>query len=191
MSEKWNKELIWIEQGYKTFAYEGPQGLRIERLARSAGRNKSSFYHFFADLEIFTQNLLDHHMERAKEMVQKESEAKTENELVQIIVDHKTDLLFNRQLRFHRENPEFRTCYEKIDGFSIPGLLPVWKEIIGLKEDNYLAKLVLTLALENFYLQITDETINETWIKGYFKKVREMVKLFKKTNSIPIVDGSV
>ncbi len=186
-----DKEQIWIEYGYQIFANEGPQGLRIEKLAKSIQKNKSSFYHFFADLEVFTQRLLDFHLEQAKEIARKESEAQNESELAHIIVEHKRDLLFNRQLRFHRENPDFKACFQKVNEVSLPGLLPVWKEIIGLDENNYLAKMVLMLSIENFFLQITDETLNETWIFAYLDKIREMVKLFKNTNSIPIMDGSV
>ncbi len=186
-----NKEQVWIECGYKTFAYEGPQALRIERLAKLTQKNKSSFYHFFADLEIFTQRLLDFHVEQAKEMARKESQAQTESELTHIIIEHKLDLLFNRQLRFHRENPDFKACFQRITEVSLQGLLPVWKEIIGLNENNYLAKMVLMLSIENFFLQITDETLNEAWVTGYFGKIREMVKLFRETNSIAIMDGSV
>jgi AcrR family transcriptional regulator len=42
----------WINHGYRTFAYEGPTGLKVERLARQVGKSKSSFYHLFADLDI-------------------------------------------------------------------------------------------------------------------------------------------
>ena len=186
-----DKEQIWIEQGYQTFAYEGPQGLRIERLAKSIGKNKSSFYHFFADLQVFTQKLLDFHLQQAKEMARKESEAQNERELTLIIIEHKLDLLFNRQLRVHRENPNFKTYFLKTNEVSLPGLLPVWKKIIGLNENNHLSKLVLMLSIENFFLQITDETLNKAWITSYFLEIREMVKLFKTTYSIPVVNGSV
>lgn len=52
----------WITQGYATFAAEGPAGLKVERLAKNIGKNKSSFYHHFADLEIFTTILLKVHL---------------------------------------------------------------------------------------------------------------------------------
>ena len=53
----------WIEIGYKTFAKLGPDGLKIEALARAVGKSKSSFYHLFATLEIFQRALLIHHLE--------------------------------------------------------------------------------------------------------------------------------
>jgi AcrR family transcriptional regulator len=186
-----SKEQIWIEAGYQTFAFEGPQALRIEKLAKTIQKNKSSFYHFFSDLEVFTERLLDFHLIQAKVMSDKESNAQNETELTQIILEHKLDLLFNRQLRIHRDNPGFQACFIKVNEISLPGFMPIWEKVIDLNENNDLAQLVLMLSIENFFLQITDETLNSSWIASYFEKIREMVKLFKSTNSTPAMDGSV
>ena len=50
-------ELIWIKTGYEVFATSGSGNLRIESLAQKVGISKSSFYHYFADIEVFTQLL--------------------------------------------------------------------------------------------------------------------------------------
>ncbi len=174
-------EKIWLEKGYKYFAFEGPKGLKIERLAKEVGKNKSSFYHFFADLEVFTERLLKFHLRKAKAISKLESAAKSEKELIAIILEHKIDLLFNRQLRIHRNHPEFKEYLNHILQFSVHGLLPVWKNIISLSENGALAQMVLHLSLENFYLQITEETLNESWLKAYFANIRQMVFLFKQS----------
>ena len=36
----------WIEIGYDTFSYQGVNELKVERLAKKVGKNKSSFYHY-------------------------------------------------------------------------------------------------------------------------------------------------
>jgi AcrR family transcriptional regulator len=184
-------EKSWIENGYRFFAYEGPSGLKIERLSKVVGKNKSSFYHLFADLEVFMQRLLAFHLHQAKIIAAKESMSKNEQELTDIILEHKVDLLFNRQLRFHRENPDFKNCFDKINQISIPAILPVWKKIIGISDNTSLAQMVLTLSLENFYLQITDETLNESWLKTYFATIREMILHFKQVEQTKSVDGTV
>lgn len=176
-------EKAWLETGYKYFAYEGPKGLKVERLAKEVGKNKSSFYHLFADLEAFTESLLEFHLSRAKNISAKESIAKNEDELISIITEHKIDLLFNRQLRIHRDNRTFKKCLSRINQFSIQGLLQVWKNIISLSENGPLAQMVLHLSLENFYLQITEETLNEPWLKSYFANIRQMVLLFKQSKN--------
>ena len=176
-------EKIWLETGYTCFAHEGPKGLKVERLSKEVGKNKSSFYHLFADLEVFTESLLEFHLSRAKYISSKESIAKNEEELISIILEHKTDLLFNRQLRIHRSNQEFRRYLDHIMHFSVQGLLPVWKNIIALSEHGTLAQMVLHLSLENFYLQITEETLNREWLREYFAGIRKMVLLFKQSKS--------
>jgi AcrR family transcriptional regulator len=184
-------EKSWIEKGYRFFAYEGPRGLKVERLSKEVGKNKSSFYHLFANLDVFLERLLTFHLHQAKIVAEKESNSKNEKELIKVILEHKLDLLFNRQLRIHRENPDFKNCFNLTNQISIPAILPVWKRIIGLLENNSLAQMVLMLSLENFYLQITEETLNETWLEEYFASIRNMViQLRQEDRKIPL-DGSV
>ena len=184
-------EKHWIELGYRSFAYDGPSSLKIERLSKAVNKNKSSFYHLFADLELFIQRLLGFHVEQAKYIAEKEAKASNEEELIEILISHKVDLLFNRQLRFHRENPEFEYCFNKINQITIPAIMPVWKEIIGLADNSSLAKTVLVLSVENFYLQITDANLNEKWLKAYFKGVREMINQFRVNSNMKALDGNV
>ncbi|MEM6843122.1 MAG: TetR/AcrR family transcriptional regulator [Bacteroidota bacterium] len=181
----------WVELGYKVFAYEGPQGLKVERLAKSIGKNKSSFYHHFADLEVFTEFLLQYHLKQTQEIAVEEANCATLEDLIAVLVKYKVDLLFSRQLRIHRENPAFEQCFEQTNKIAVPAILGVWSEIIELKENSYLAGLVLQLSLENFYLQITDETLSEPWLSNYFQELKTLVREFKKNNSTMTIDGGV
>ena len=181
----------WIKKGYQAFAYEGPHGLKIERLSKGVGKNKSSFYHHFADLDIFTDILLKHHLEQVHLIAEKESNCSSIEELIDIIVLHKVDLLFNRQLRIHRENKHFESCFIKTNHITAQAIIGIWSEMLGLKGKSYLARLVLKLSIENFYLQITDKTLNHSWLKNYFKELIALVKEFKKTGTIPELDGTV
>ena len=101
-------KLPWVEAGYQLFAEHGPKGLKVEVIARHVKKSKSSFYHHFSDLEVFKEELLFFHMERTKQVAELERGCKTiVPELLNVLVDAKTDLLFNRQLRIHRDNPTF------------------------------------------------------------------------------------
>ena len=185
------KENIWIEAGYHTFAYEGPVGLKVERLANKVQKNKSSFYHYFADLEFFQEHLLKHHMLQVDVMAEKEMNCETQADLVDVIVEHKIDLLFNRQLRIHRENPAFKSCFEKTNEVTARALGPLWAKILKLDDQSYLAALVLKLGLENFYLQITDETVTHEWLNHYFEEFKSLVKAFKQTKDFSKMNGPV
>lgn len=183
----------WIQKGYQTFAYDGVGELKIERLSKEVGKNKSSFYHHFADLEVFTTRLLEYHLLQAQIMAEKEANCSSLEELIEIIVEHKIDLLFSRQLRIHRQNPEFEECFTKINQITLPAFLRIWSEILDLKDNSHLSEMMLKLSLENFYLQITDETINHDWLNDYFNELKKLTREFKRTSkiNIPKLNGSV
>jgi AcrR family transcriptional regulator len=171
---------VWILEGYKLFALQGSTALKIEVLAKLVGKNKSSFYNRFADLEIFTTELLEYHTEQAKIIAEKEAQCTTSEDLIQVFVEHKTDLLFNRQLRINTNNVEFQKCVEKLDKHALPLFLPLWSKIIGLENNSYLAELVLQLSLQNFYLQINHDNLNAAWLGNYFNQSALLIKEMKK-----------
>jgi len=165
----------WIETGYRTFALGGPKSVKIERIAKEVGKNKSSFYHLFADLEIFISFLLKHHIKQSEIVAAKESGCEDIKELIEVLVEHKIDLLFNRQLRINREEVEFNKCFQTVNEMTIPAIAPVWYELLDIDKNSPLSELVLKLSLENFFLQITDKTINKDWLREYFSALRILI----------------
>jgi len=167
----------WIEAGYELFAAAGPHGLKVEVLARRVGKSKSSFYHHFADLECFAELLLDRHHHRALVIADRERQcANVVPDLLNVLLDVKPDLLFNRQLRIHRANKNYEVCFEKSSRHVAEALLPVWADMLGLGDNSGLARMVLNLSIENFYLQITDETLTYDWLLAYVNGLRRMVR---------------
>lgn len=174
----------WILAGYALMAKEGPQALKVEVIARQVGKNKSSFYHHFADLDIFISHLLSYHLERSK--IISDEERKCKNvvpELLNVILDHKQDLLFNRQLRVNRENPAFEACFTKASQEVGEAIVGIWAEALGLSGNSDLAMMVLTLSIENFYLQITDKTLTFEWLKNYVFQLRTMVERIRNSQN--------
>lgn len=183
----------WILIGYKLFAGEGPKGLKVEVIARSVGKSKSSFYHHFADLEVFTKILLNYHLERTIIIADKERLCKNViPDLLNLLIEAKQDLLFNRQLRVNRNIPEFRRCFEKSNKAASEAILDIWAEMLGLTGSSNLAQMVLNLSLENFYLQITEETLTYEWLVNYVNELKKMAEAFQKNElKKPILYGSV
>lgn len=174
----------WILCGYDTFAKEGPKGLKIEVIARAVNKNKSSFYHHFADLEIFIDILLNYHIERAKIISDQETFCKkVVPDLLNVLLDFKTDLLFNRQLRINRTNNQFKNCFEKSSKIVGESILDIWAEMLELTDNSNLARIVLNLSIENFYLQITEETLTYEWLENYMKELKIMAKEFNKNST--------
>jgi AcrR family transcriptional regulator len=170
----------WILVGYGIFSKGGPKGLKIQVLAREVGKSKSSFYHHFADMEVFTEVLLNYHLERAKIIAHRERLCKNVvPDLLHLLVEVKQDLLFNRQLRINRNSNQFKGCFEKASREVGEAILGIWAETLTLEDNSNLARMVLNLSLENFYLQITEETLTYEWLLNYIRELQTMVKEFK------------
>lgn len=173
-----NKD-IWIKTGYELFALHGPNGLKIEPLAKKVGISKSSFYHHFADLELFVDHLLNNHIEQSYIIAEKEQKAQTiDPDLIKIIVEHKSDILFSRQLRINRDRKAF--CEILLKSNEIVGnafVLP-WVRELNLKLSLKQLQSIFELALENFFLQITPENINHQWLSDYFSHLKKVIKNF-------------
>ncbi len=172
---------IWIRKGYETFALKGANCLKIEALAKDVNISKSSFYHYFADMEIFISELLNEHLIRAKNIAAEEEKCKNiEPELINVLVNAKIDLLFSKQLRFHRQIPEYAECLKESSKYIGTSFLKVWTNYMGLAERNQLALDFFELAIENFYIQLNEETINTEWLSNYFRELKYFAASFKR-----------
>ena len=141
------------------------------------GKSKSSFYHHFADLEIFTKHLLAYHIQQSFIIAAKERNASNINpELINILVDHKTDLLFNRQLRIHQNIKTFADTLTKSNTIVGDAFVNVWIKDLNLALSPRQIEAVFGLALENFYLQINADHLNYDWLLRYFTNLKTAVK---------------
>jgi AcrR family transcriptional regulator len=175
-----DSKTIWIEAGYALFALEGPAGLKVETLARKAGISKSSFYHHFADLELFADFLLIHHLHQSQIIAEKErAAAAIDPELIDVILLHRTDILFNRQLRFHRHQKSFADALEHSNRIIGDAFVAVWVKELGLKLSPSQLAGIFELALENFYLQINPANFNREWLAAYFAQLKSIAQKFE------------
>ena len=69
----------WLEEGYKHFALCGPQSLSIKKISESLGASRASFYHYFGDLDVFTEELLGMHLKVADSFHEKPKDVSAEN----------------------------------------------------------------------------------------------------------------
>jgi AcrR family transcriptional regulator len=167
----------WILIGYELFSKEGPAGLKVEVVARKVGKSKSSFYHHFADVEIFTETLLTYHLERSKAIADREKLCKKMiPDMLNLLIEVKQDLLFNRQLRVNRHIFAYKKCFESANREVEDAFLEIWSETLGLSDNTNAARKVLEQSIENFYLQITDETLTYEWLLKFVGEIRFMVR---------------
>lgn len=173
-----NKE-IWIRKGYEIFAISGQSGLKIEPLAKTVGKSKSSFYHHFADIELFVDLLLDYHIEQSYTIADKEKRARNINpELINILIEHKIDLLFNRQLRINQNIKNFSNTLHQSNKIIGDAFINVWVKDLGIKINQKQIEGFYALALENFYLQINPDNITHKWLAEYFVNLKEITTGF-------------
>ncbi len=176
-----SKEKIWIDIGYALFSKEGPKGLKVDRIAKSINKSRSSFYYLFADLEIFKSILFDFHIERAKLMSEAALKCKKLNpDLLNAMIQYKQDLLFNRQLRIHHSLPGYSKCITKAHDPIEKAFLKVWAKDLKLEDNIGAAQMLLRLVSENFYMRISEENLNFEWLAEFLAEIIAMTKGIEK-----------
>jgi AcrR family transcriptional regulator len=170
---------IWIKTGYESFALFGQSGLKIEPLAKKVGKNKSSFYHYFADHELYLDELLQYHIKQSKIIAAKEQKAQNINpDLIEILVEHRTDILFNRQLRINRDDKKLFITLEKSNEIVGNAFVMLWVRDLELTLTQKQLESIFELAIENFYLQINAKNLNHQWLSDYFNNLKKIVRNF-------------
>ena len=165
----------WIDVGYQSVAQKGFRSINIESLSRALKKNKSSFYHYFGSLKSYEAELLNHHLLEAKAFAKKANECSNIiPEMINLFIDHQTDIFFHKQLRINRQNPKYKACFTFVFQQFEEAILEEWIGFLNLQHQPLLARRILHLISENFLLQITPEHYNYHWLEDYLK---DMVKL--------------
>lgn len=161
------------------FALSGQGGLKIEPLAKKVGKSKSSFYHYFADLDLFIDDLLKHHIDQSYIIADKEKNANNiDPELINILVAHRLDLLFNRQLRINQNIKSFSDTLIQSNKIVGDAFVKVWVKDLSLQLSQKQIQSIFTLALENFFLQINADNLNNKWLTDYFVNLKKITLNF-------------
>lgn len=171
----------WLEQGYAQFAVGGPASLKVEPLAARTGISKSSFYHHFADLEVFEEQLCQLHLRRAAWLAERERAASSiDPDLVDILVAYKTDLLFSRQLRMNRQRQLFENTLQLSNKIVGTDFIALWARELRLSLNEAQLQVIFGLALENFYLQMQPEQLGAHWLRAHFRQLKQQLQLLNK-----------
>lgn len=158
----------------------GLNGLKIEPLAKKVGKSKSSFYHYFAELELFIEALLKLYIQQAYVLDMKLKNANNiKPDSISILLEHKTDLLFSKQLRINNEVLIFVKTSTKAKEIVRDSFILVWAKDLNLKLNQKQLEAIFELALENFYMQINPENFNFEWLSSYFDYLKKIVDNFE------------
>lgn len=179
-------EQAWLNKGYELFAIEGPAALKVENMSRIIGVSKSSFYHHFPDKELFIQALMNRHLKQSAVLAAKELAVnKIDPELIDILLEHRIDLLFSRQLRFNQQYSLYCETLQQSNLIVGTEFIAVWRKDLQLQLTMAQLSGLFELALENFFLQLHPDNMNREWLTAYFQNLKRIASSFS------VVDGSV
>jgi hypothetical protein len=100
--------------------------------------------------------------------------------MINLFLEHKTDIFFHKQLRINRDKPHFKACFEKVYTMFENAILEEWVLFLNLESHSFLASKFLTLISENFLLRITHQNYTFDWLKNY---LIETANLMQNMNS--------
>lgn len=162
----------WIEKGYEIYALVGYEKLKVEALARAIGVSKSSFYHYFADLECFLEYLFQHHFKMCEQLAEKERNCEAiYPDLINILIEHKIDLLFHRQLRIHRYTDSVQTALSKANEILGNYAIMLWAKQINLNLNITQLEGLFELATDDFYMRMNRDNLTYDGLKSYFQNL--------------------
>lgn len=171
------KKSLWILKGYELCSVNGFDGFRIEQLARIVGISKSSFYHYFADFDCFLEDLFEYHFEQCAVLADKEKNCQNlYPDLIDILLEHKNDLLFHRQLRINRKNSRIEKALEKSNRILGNYSIMLWARDINHNLSQNQLDGLFAIATDDFYMRINEKNLNREYLNTYFKSLGQTSK---------------
>jgi len=169
--------LPWLEAGYEIFALQGPDALKVEALARKVGISKSSFYHHFADLEIYSEMLMAYHLESIGVMARNSTKCKViDPDFLMLMLEHKRDIMFNRRLRVHRDNLSYQLCFERASYSVEKEFIGIFAAMYGLETQLDIGWNVLKVVNDLFYSRVTNENFTYDWLVKFLEEIDNFMK---------------
>ncbi len=176
---KANTKALWLKTGYDLFGREGKHEVRIEKLARILGLNKSGFYHYFGDLESFFFHLIELHYIKADLLIKDVRLCKSiDPDFLNVLIKHQITVLNHMQLVVNRDNALFYEAYQKINEKVDNTVLPLWASFVGIPNKTNVALKYFEIVRDMFYSRISLENMNYPFLRqlaGDAKYIAEII----------------
>lgn len=164
----------WVNLGYQLFSEEGHEGFQVDRLARILGRNKSSFYHYFPEKELYIKSLIDLHWKNAIELRQKYTEVEEfDPGFIRLLIENKQLILFHMNLIRNKDVKIFKEVFQKINDFIDPAIIPIWAKEFSISES--LARQLFPTARDVFYCRLTKDNFTEDFVRDFVREIKEFI----------------
>lgn len=172
-----NSLKTWIDSGYTLFAQEGLEGIQVERLAKILDLNKSGFYHYFGSRDVFLEQLMEHHFEIAIFIAREMSKIKQfDPDFFHTLLRFKIPVLVHMQLVRNRHHPFLEKTFVKVNSLVDPAVVPSFAEFIDMPGQTELARKYFELSRDMFYSRITEDKMNEEYLRSLIHEVRKVLQ---------------
>ena len=167
---------LWMEQGYILFAEEGLEGIQIERLARILQLNKSGFYHYFADLEGYYEDLIKLHKQKIDRFVHDVGEAKTlDPDYLFVLIKHAPTVMFQVQLTRIKDRVSFYETSKAVDQRVNVAVHNLWGDYLDVHGNSDLALRYFHLVRDMFYTRISFKNLNYEFLHNLAAEAKLLV----------------
>lgn len=171
----------WTEQGYTLFAEEGLDGIQIERLARILQLNKSGFYYYFGDMEVYCEEMLKLHDSKIDHFLRDAREVKTlDPDYLLLLIKYATMVMFQVQLTREKNKVSFYRASEAIDQKVDLVVKKMWGEFFGLQNNSDLSQRCHFIVRDMFYARVSFKNLNYPFLHTFTKDVKDAVIQLKR-----------
>jgi AcrR family transcriptional regulator len=182
--EKAKNSSVWTEVGYTLFAEEGLDGIQVERLARILQLNKSGFYHYFGDLEVYCDELIRLHEKRAALYFSDLRGIKSiDPEYFELIVRYRTSIMFHLQLVRSKDKPLFLKTAERIDQQEDALIGNLWGEYLGIHDNPTLAIRYFAIIRDMLYARLSFKNINYQFLHDLMREAKAVMQQITATKA--------
>lgn len=139
---------LWLEKGYEHFALYGPENLSINKISKETGSPRACFYHYFGDIDVFIEELLNRHLQICQQfnIIGKRTCKNYIPDLYILLEQYPIPLKFNKQLFINRSNPIYNYLFIKVyNDSSKIFILNLFAKQFGLKDNMETFKLWVTV----------------------------------------------
>ncbi|MEQ9299068.1 MAG: helix-turn-helix domain-containing protein [Cyclobacteriaceae bacterium] len=128
-----NNRKKWIDAGYELFSASGPQALNVERLSLLVGLNRSSFYHYFGDIDMYERELLNEHIDRFELLSTELKQCQSfDPEMLHLVKGKPLEIKFHRQLLVNESTPRYIDCFKNAKSHTEQTAFHLWSKFSEL-----------------------------------------------------------
>lgn len=176
-----SQKQLWIETGYQHFAAFGPRGMNMKNISGDAGVSRTTFYHFFADMDDLVDHLLEHHRALSKEHFAELEKCQTYNpDVFKVVEAYRTGIFFHRQLLLNKEVPKFHLTYQVLNKMGTEIIYPHWAKYFGYEGNSIVGKEIHMMLLDIWYLHLKESDFSFEAFLENSNDIRRQVQAFSK-----------